>query len=201
MAYILRPANAAITGAIGFSSYAREKAKSSSLGKDPSNQIVELPSAPVGGPALPGNSKYTCRSLLADIIQLQDVKELCSVLVVWLEEAAKTLAEQKDAKEKLAKEQTETSLSMSTKQGTQNQVDGDKTVAKDRSSASQAPDKSVQDESDTEVSADMPQLRGQCPLGLLALMCDEQDTMFLAAASSKGLMGAGGNFKSTVASW
>jgi len=33
-----------------------------------------------------------CRSLLSDLIHLQDVKELCSVLVVLCEEAARTIA-------------------------------------------------------------------------------------------------------------
>ncbi|OWM89883.1 protein tesmin/TSO1-like CXC 5 [Punica granatum] len=220
MTYIQQAANAAITGAIGSSGYAcaplsrKRKGQELFFGstvKDPSNQRVEqfpqgnhvraatssslssIPVAPGGGPALLGPSKYTYRSLLADIIQPQDVKELCSVLVVLSEEAAKTLAEQKDAKEKLVTEQTETSLSLSAKQGTQNQeVDGDKTVAEDRSSASQAPDKSGRDESDTEASADAPTQRPMSP-GTLALMCDEQDTMFLTSASSNGLMGAGGN--------
>ncbi|PQQ21500.1 GDSL esterase/lipase EXL3-like [Prunus yedoensis var. nudiflora] len=44
-------------------------------------------------------SKFTYRSLLADIIQPQDLKELCSVLVVVAEEVAKALAGFKHSKQ------------------------------------------------------------------------------------------------------
>ncbi|KAK4785312.1 hypothetical protein SAY86_002001 [Trapa natans] len=209
MACIQQAANAAITGAIGSSGYAcpplsrKRKGQELFFGstmKDASIQRHEqfpqgnhvrtgtssssapIPVAPGGGPALSGASKYTYRSLLADIIQPQDVKELCSVLVVLSEEAAKTLAEQ-----------TEASPLLSTKQKMPSQeLHGEKTMVEDRSSASQALDKSGRDDSDTGTSTDAPTQRPMSP-GTLALMCDEQDTMFLASASPDGLMGGGGN--------
>lgn len=102
-------------------------------------------------------------------------------------------SEQTDAKEKLVTEQTETSLFSSSKQRIQNQdVHGEKNVAGDCSSASQALDKGGRDDSDTGVSTDAPAQRPMSP-GTLALMCDEKDTMFLAAASPDGLMGGGDN--------
>ncbi|KAK4756960.1 hypothetical protein SAY87_007087 [Trapa incisa] len=221
MAYIQQAANAAITGAIGSSGYAcpplSRKRKSQDLFfgstmKDPpiqrpeqfppgnhhlrtgtSSSSASIPVASGGGSALSGASKYTYRSLLADIIQPQDVKELCSVLVVLSEEAAKTLAEQKDVREKLVTEQTEASLLSSTKQRIPSQeVFGEKTMIEDRSSASQALDKSGRDDSDTGTSSDAPTQRPMSP-GTLALMCDEQDTMFLASASPDGLIGGSGN--------
>ncbi|KAL0410644.1 UNVERIFIED_CONTAM: protein tesmin/TSO1-like CXC 5 [Sesamum latifolium] len=118
MAYIQQAANAAITGAIGSSGYGsppfNKKRKGQDLffgsAKDPVHRLghlqqpnhikASLPSAssssiPVarsGNTSALGPSKFTYRSLLADIIQPQDLKELCSVLVVYSGEAAKMLA-------------------------------------------------------------------------------------------------------------
>ncbi|KAE9464462.1 hypothetical protein C3L33_03628, partial [Rhododendron williamsianum] len=119
LAYIQQAANAAITGAIGSSGYGSppvsRKRKGQDLlfgptAKDPSvhrlaqfqqvnclnasafsPSLASPPVAPVGNSASLGPSKSTYRSLLADIIQPQDLKELCSVLVVFSEEVAKTL--------------------------------------------------------------------------------------------------------------
>ncbi|KAJ6381832.1 hypothetical protein OIU77_030486 [Salix suchowensis] len=120
MAYIQQAANAAITGAIGSSGYAslpvsrKRKGQELFFGKtvkDPSFHRLGhfqqashirhaalsslLPSNPVaraGNTTTLGSSKITYRSLLADIIQSQDLKELCSVLVVLSGEVAKTLS-------------------------------------------------------------------------------------------------------------
>ncbi|KAG8491560.1 hypothetical protein CXB51_014787 [Gossypium anomalum] len=208
MAYIQQAANAAITGAVGSSGFASipvsKKRKGQELffgstAKDPSvlrlghfpqathiRTSAPSPSMPVSCAATTaavGTSKFTYRSLLADIIQKQDLKELCSVLVVLSGEAAKTLADQRSLTEKQAEDQTETSLVSSTQDRLQSQKDFDaeKTVADDCSSANQA-DKVVPEDSSSD-GADTPKERPMSP-GTLALMCDEQDTMFMKAPSN-----------------
>ncbi|KAK5824600.1 protein tesmin/TSO1-like CXC 5 [Gossypium arboreum] len=208
MAYIQQAANAAITGAVGSSGFASipvsKKRKGQELffgstAKDPSvlrlghfpqathiRTSAPSPSMPVSCAATTaavGMSKFTYRSLLADIIQKQDLKELCSVLVVLSGEAAKTLADQGSLTEKQAEDQTETSFVSSTQDRLQSQKDFDaeKTVADDCSSANQA-DKVVPEDSSSD-GADTPKERPMSP-GTLALMCDEQDTMFMKAPSN-----------------
>ncbi|KAK8535450.1 hypothetical protein V6N13_081578 [Hibiscus sabdariffa] len=220
MAYIQQAANAAITGAIGSSGYAStpvsRKRKGQELffgstAKDPS--VLRLgsfpqphhirassPSSSLSSPpvsraststtAAVGPSKFTYRSLLADIIQKQDLKELCSVLVVLSGEAAKTLSDQRILSEKRTEDHAETSIASSTQDRLQSQKDSDaeKIMADDCSSANQA-DKAGPEESSSD-GADMPKGRPMSP-GTLALMCDEQDTMFMATASPHRSMGHG----------
>ncbi|XVE54252.1 hypothetical protein DITRI_Ditri03aG0065300 [Diplodiscus trichospermus] len=216
MAYIQQAANAAITGAIGSSGYASasvsKKRKGQELffgstAKDPSvhrlerfpqanhirgsapfSSLSSMPVSHAGTTAAVGSSKFAYRSLLADIIQKQDLKELCSVLVVLSGEAAKTLSDERSLPQKQAEDQTETSLASSTQDRLLNQKDSDavKTMADDCSSANQA-DKAGAEDSSSD-GADMPKGRPMSP-GTLALMCDEQDTMFMAAASPSGIMG------------
>uniref|UniRef100_A0A5B7A9F0 CRC domain-containing protein n=1 Tax=Davidia involucrata TaxID=16924 RepID=A0A5B7A9F0_DAVIN len=223
MAYIQQAANAAITGAIGSSGYGSppisKKRKGQELffgptSKDPSvhrlaqfqqaNHIKasalssssSIPVSRVGNTAALGPSKFTYRSLLADIIQPQDLKELCSVLVVYSGEAAKTLADRRNATEKQAEDRMETSHSSLTQDGLQRQKESDveKAVADDCSSENQA-EKIGLDESSSD-GADVSKGRPMSP-GTLALMCDEQDTMFMAAASPK-LLGHGCNASSQL---
>ncbi|KAK8660576.1 hypothetical protein V6N13_051498 [Hibiscus sabdariffa] len=217
MAYIQQAANAAITGAIGSSGYAStpvsKKRKGQELffgstAKDPS--VLRLgsfpqphhirassPSSSLSSPPVSrasttavGPSKFTYRSLLADIIQKQDLKELCSVLVVLSGEAAKTLSDQRNLTEKRAEDHAETSIASSTQDRLQSQKDSDaeKIMVDDCSSANQA-DKAGPEESSSD-GADMPKGRPMSP-GTLALMCDEQDTMFMATASPHRSMGHG----------
>ncbi|GMI97736.1 hypothetical protein like AT4G29000 [Hibiscus trionum] len=211
VAYIQQAANAAITGAIGSSGFASipvsKKRKGQELffgstAEDPSvHRIGHLPQAthirasapssavPVsrsGTTAAVGISKFTYRSLLADIIQKQDLKELCSVLVVLSGEAAKTLADQRSLTEKRVEDQNETSLASFTQDRLQSHKDSDaeKTMADDCSSANQS-DKAGREESSSD-GADTPKQRPMSP-GTLALMCDEEDTMFVEAPSN-GIM-------------
>ncbi|KAL3535736.1 hypothetical protein ACH5RR_004197 [Cinchona calisaya] len=213
--YIQQAANAAITGAIGSSGYGslpvnkRRKGQElffGSTAKDPLNRLGQLqqpnhmktsipssslssiPGARVGNPTGMGPSKFTYRSLLADIIHPQDLKELCSVLVVYSTEAAKMLADEKFATERLAQEHKESHLA-STRDQSENQTDSgvaEKATIADSSNANQAekisPNESVSD------GADVSKSRPMSP-GTLALMCDEQDTMFTTAASPSGLTG------------
>ncbi|KAE8682842.1 Protein tesmin/TSO1-like CXC 5 [Hibiscus syriacus] len=214
MAYIQQAANAAITGAIGSSGFASipvsKKRKGQELffwstAMDPSvHRLGHFPQAtqirasapsssvPVsrsGTTAAAGMSKFTYRSLLADIIQKQDLKELCSVLVVLSREAAETLADQRSLTEKWAEDQTETSLALSTQDRLQSHKDSDaeKTIADDCSSANQA-DRAGREDSSSD-GADTPKQRPMSP-GTLALMCDEEDKMFVEAPSN-GVMGHG----------
>ncbi|KAL4296339.1 hypothetical protein GQ457_12G023080 [Hibiscus cannabinus] len=214
MAYIQQAANAAITGAIGSSGFASipvsKKRKGQELffgstAKDPSvHRLGHFPQAthirasapsssvPVsrsGTTAAVGTSKFTYRSLLADIIQKQDLKELCSVLVVLSGEAAKTLADQGSMTGKRAEDQTETSLASSTQDRLQSHKDSDaeKAMADDCSSANQV-DKAGCEDSSSD-GADTPKQRPMSP-GTLALMCDEEDTMFVEAPSN-GITGHG----------
>ncbi|XVF34859.1 hypothetical protein REPUB_Repub18cG0094800 [Reevesia pubescens] len=218
IAHIQQAANAAITGAIGSSGFASapvskkrkgqelffgSTAKDSSvhrLGNFPQgnhnrasvspSSLSSMPVSRAGTTAAVGPLKFTYRSLLADIIQKQDLKELCSVLVVLSGEAAKTLADQRSLTEKRAEDHIETSLASSTQDRLQSQKDSDaeKTMTDDCSSANQA-DKAGPEYSSSD-GADMPKGRPMSP-GTLALMCDEQDTMFMAAASPNGIIGPG----------
>ncbi|AES76818.2 putative transcription factor Tesmin family [Medicago truncatula] len=209
--YLQQAANAAITGAIGsygFSSPpASKKRKGQELflwptAKDPSiskpGQQVNLVKGPAPSssaspvssargtnPTLgqsPSKLKY--RSLLSDVVQPHHLKELCSVLVLVSGQAAKTLADQKKTVEKRTEDQTETSLASSTQEQllSQKEVDVEKAMDDDCSSANQtdkiSPGNSCSD------GADVPK-RPMSP-GTLALMCDEQDSMFMTAASPIG---------------
>ncbi|TKY44631.1 tesmin/TSO CXC 5 [Spatholobus suberectus] len=220
MAYIQQAANAAITGAIGSSGYSSppvsKKRKGQELffwpttkdpsisklgqqvnhirGPAPSSSLSPLSGARVGTSTL-GPSKFMYRSLLADIIQPQHLKELCSVLVLVSGQAAKTLTDQKILMEKHAEDQTETSLASSTQEQLPSQKEGhvEKAVADDCSSANQT-DKISPDNSSSD-GADDPKGRPMSP-GTLALMCDEQDTMFMTTASPIGSMAHASNTSS-----
>ncbi|PSS01894.1 Protein tesmin/TSO1-like [Actinidia chinensis var. chinensis] len=222
VAYIQQAANAAITDAIGSSGYGspplskRRKGQELFFGptdKDSSihrlaqyqqaNHIKasahspSLSSIPVArvNSAATGPSKFTYRSLLADIIQPQDLKELCSVLTVLSAEAANTLADQRNVMERQAEDRMESPLALSANDRLQSQTECEvqKAVADDCSSANQAEKISPT----SSGGADLSKARPMSP-GTLALLCDEQDTMFMAAASPKGLMGHGCNASSQL---
>ncbi|KAF9615859.1 hypothetical protein IFM89_026747 [Coptis chinensis] len=207
-------ANAAITGAIGSSGYgsppAFKRRKNELLfgavSKDTSiNKIAQfqqenhlrpslpssLPSIPVVrvvSPALLGSSMFTYRSLLADILQPRDVKELCSFLVVLAGQASRTVSDKNETVE-TQKEQDQTEGSFpSSSQDREKEPDLSKSLVEDRSSGSQV-DKMVTDDSGSDGS-DVPKGIPMSP-GTLALMCDEHDSMFMAAASPKGTLGHG----------
>lgn len=98
-------------------------------------------------------------------------------------------SDQRNATEKRVEDQTEASLASSTQKSLQSQeANVDKIIAYDCCSANQA-DKVGPDDSSSD-GADIPKGRPMSP-GTLALMCDEQDTMFMAAASPNVLTGHG----------
>ena len=86
-----------------------------------------------------------------------------------------------------AEDQAETSLASSTQEQLPSQKDAkvEKAMADDCSSANQADKVSPGNSSSDE--ADVPKVRPMSP-GTLALMCDEQDPMFMTAASPIGSM-------------
>lgn len=90
--------------------------------------------------------------------------------------------------EKSAEDQVETSVASSTQEQLPNgkEVDTEKAMVDDCSSANQT-DKISPDNSSSD-GADAPKSRPMSP-GTLALMCDEQDTMFMTAPSPNGSMG------------
>ncbi|XP_038696020.1 protein tesmin/TSO1-like CXC 5 isoform X2 [Tripterygium wilfordii] len=222
MSYIQEAANAAITGAIGSSGYAwppvsktrkgqelmfGPMAKDSSLHRLGQFQLANhvrgsVPSssasvARAGSSATLGPSKFTYRSLLADIVQPRDLNELCSVLVVVSEETAKTLADQKTVLEKRAEDQTGTSLASPTRERLQSQKESDlrQSVPEDCLSANQE-DKVAPDNS-CSGGIELPMGRPMSP-GTLALMCDERDTMFVTAVSPNGITSHGCNTASQL---
>ncbi|XP_071698357.1 protein tesmin/TSO1-like CXC 6 [Rutidosis leptorrhynchoides] len=201
LTYLQQAANAAITGAIGSSGYGSppvsRKRRTPDLffggpmEKDSSNQKLALfhqanhikssaPSSslsPISGPRVAnvapvGPSKFTYRSLLADLIRPEDLKELCSVLVVYANEAARVVAD----------DQRESAADSAFKDRIQTQKDPDsgKVVADELSGGAQA-DK---DES-TSDNADVSKGRPMSP-GTLILMCDEEDTVLGPTSASNG---------------
>ncbi|CAH9143765.1 unnamed protein product [Cuscuta epithymum] len=132
--------------------------------------MPSIPSAQVGSNAAPlGPSKFMYRSLLADIIQPQDVKEVCSFLVSCSREAAKMLEDEKDARGKQAEELRETMVA--SPQDTLDNV---------RVSVGRAlPDQCSTESHVEKKTADDPNVFVARPLspGTLALMCDEQETV------------------------
>ncbi|XP_042002404.1 protein tesmin/TSO1-like CXC 5 isoform X2 [Salvia splendens] len=204
--YIQQAANAAITGAIGSSGYGspplskKRKGQDLLFGptvKDPAQRLGQLqqvnqvkasvpsplwPSIPGTGPSNPSvvnPSKFTYRSLLADIIQPQDLKELCSVLVVYSGEAARMLAEK----------QAEDSRDCSLVSSTQEQSQSEKHISVERAQApsSESQRERTKAEESGSDGADVSRGRAMSP-STLALMCDEGDTMFTSVASSSGLV-------------
>ncbi|KAL5698465.1 hypothetical protein ACHQM5_029497 [Ranunculus cassubicifolius] len=119
-----------------------------------------------GNPSAYGSSKSSYRSLLADVIQSNDVKELCSLLVVVAGEAASKLAEnKKNTLEKEPDKHEEKEDNQKIENAEMDKTSGD--------------DPDVQKED-----------RPMSP-GTLALMCDEPETMFTVNASSDGVLGGG----------
>ncbi|KAF7153972.1 hypothetical protein RHSIM_Rhsim01G0100700 [Rhododendron simsii] len=238
MAYIQQAANAAITGAIGFSGYGspplskKRKAQEPLLAptaKDPcidrlvpqyqqANQIkasahspssASIPAVHVSNGAILGPSKVKYRSLLADIIQPQDLRELCSVLMVFSAEAAKTLADQRNAMERHSEDRMESSLASAAQDSQSRQeFPVEKAVAADESNSADGTYLSTGrpmspgtrallcDESNSADGAYLSSGRPMSP-GTRALLCDERDTMFMDSASPKCLMNHGCDNKSS----
>ncbi|XP_026448802.1 protein tesmin/TSO1-like CXC 5 [Papaver somniferum] len=209
-------ANAAITGAIGSSGYgsppvSRKKKQEHYFGaaaKDPimhhlahfppgnhqrssapSSSLHLLPHPRVVNPAVFGGSKFTYRSLLADIVQSQDVKQLCQLLVVVSDEVANSYAVKngKGGNEVRAVSENQNGNSLASsnqeREDTLKEQDTQKPLADDHLRENQA-DKVIPDDSGLD-GTDLQKERPMSP-ATLALMCDEKDAMFIAQASPGG---------------
>ncbi|PSR91255.1 Protein tesmin/TSO1-like [Actinidia chinensis var. chinensis] len=128
------------------------------------------------------------KSPLADVLRPQDVKELCSLLVIVSAEATKALADKNGKIDKQVGDQLKSSIvSSAPDKYCQMEDNMQKSIPEDRLSVNQVgrADDSGSDESDA-------QTRRPLPPATLALMCDEHDVMLVepgsptAAANSNG---------------
>ncbi|KAG2699687.1 hypothetical protein I3760_07G202700 [Carya illinoinensis] len=210
--------NVAISGAIGSSGYGtplvskKRKRKEYFFGiaaKDQSNQKItpcqqdnhpkasvtsSLSSIPVSctmNAAISGSSKLKYRSPLADILQLQDVKDLCSLLVILSEEATKTLAEKGGKMDgHTERGNVETFVGLSTQERKESRKGHDsQNTTPDGSFGRNQVDRVGSNDSGSD-GVDMDNGRPISP-GTLALMCDEQD--FMAAGSPERVVSHGEN--------
>ncbi|KAG6706052.1 protein tesmin/TSO1-like CXC 5 isoform X2 [Carya illinoinensis] len=216
--YVQNAANVAISGAIGSSGYGtplvskKRKRKEYFFGiaaKDQSNQKItpcqqdnhpkasvtsSLSSIPVSctmNAAISGSSKLKYRSPLADILQLQDVKDLCSLLVILSEEATKTLAEKGGKMDgHTERGNVETFVGLSTQERKESRKGHDsQNTTPDGSFGRNQVDRVGSNDSGSD-GVDMDNGRPISP-GTLALMCDEQD--FMAAGSPERVVSHGEN--------
>ncbi|XP_031488748.1 protein tesmin/TSO1-like CXC 5 [Nymphaea colorata] len=210
--YIQQAANAAINGAIGSSGFAspplNKKRRNQEIfytmaAKDPSSQRIpqfpqasqlkassSVPSSSLASlsvshsvvPTALGSSKFSYRSLLADVVQPEDVKELCKLLVVVSAEADKAFRGKNSQKEEKieigGQSEKPQELAMETQDGCSESAEVSNESQPDKMGAN----KSVSEDADVERSRPMSP-------GTLALMCDEQDTMLMASASPSGVPG------------
>ncbi|KAE8056595.1 hypothetical protein FH972_013351 [Carpinus fangiana] len=202
--HVQQAANAAISGAIGSSGYgiplASKKRKYGKLfsgiaAKDQSihmsPQCQQENNLSVASSLL--SSKFKYRSSLAGILQLQDIKDLCSLFVTLSDEATKTLAEKSD---KLDRQKEGQNAEISIDLSTQESRDGKKghisqnAISDDHLSWNQ-----VDRDGTSDSGSDATNMNDGRPMspGTLALMCDEPDTMFMAAGSPGGMAGHGQN--------
>ncbi|PVH38013.1 hypothetical protein PAHAL_5G150300 [Panicum hallii] len=141
-----------------------------------------------------GPFKVTYRPLLADIVQEEDIKELCKLLVVVSGEAAKAYAGRKTQEERDAEKEDEGGgQKEDDKAGSRGSTNHDregnnqdpdhKASINDNSSRGTHTGKAVLEESRPNCADDQKSNRPMSP-GTLALMCDEQDTMFTTSQNA-----------------
>ncbi|KAL9666428.1 hypothetical protein QQ045_000759 [Rhodiola kirilowii] len=206
----LQQANAAITGAVGLSGFIspplskRRKGPDIFFGSSSNDlsKIAHIQLANAGKSPAPSNlsstpiarsvktppsshSKFTYRSLLADIIQPHDLKELCSNLVVMASEVAQAYSEQQNASAHQAMEQC---TSNQDKACGQNEAFTEKATTGEKSNAIES---NIVD-SGCSGSDGADTMKRPLSPGTLALMCDEQDTLFMANNTPNRMTGHGG---------
>lgn len=167
----------------------------SSAMNPPISSIPSLrPTAPVGMPS----TKVAYKSLLADVVQPDAVKELCKLLVIVSGEAAKTCAEEKCLQDEDVDKQTQEGNDLGENKNSkvlaaQNEEDINRHTEDDRLGADKG-EKAVAgstssngaDDSESDGGADARKQRAVSP-GTLALMCDEQDSLFMSSAPPSGI--------------
>ncbi|XP_048332349.1 protein tesmin/TSO1-like CXC 5 isoform X1 [Ziziphus jujuba] len=212
MANIQHAANAAINGAIGSSGYGNltvsRKRKthrlSSSIGtkdqsihmnaqgQEESHLSAFMPPSQISLPVChPANtealrsSRLTYRSSLADVLQPQNVKDFCSVLVVVSERAAKRCSERR----RNERSNKTSSFTQEPEHG-QKELDVHNSVQDGYLEGKQA---DTDGSSDSRSDGDDVQNNRPISPGTLALMCDEKDMMFGEAVSPNGVIPSGQN--------
>ncbi|XP_028802213.1 protein tesmin/TSO1-like CXC 5 [Neltuma alba] len=134
---------------------------------------------------IPGSSRSTYRSPLVDALQPQDVKYLCSLFVVLSGVAAKTYAESRvRVDQQMEIKKFETSFASSAEL-LQDNKEVHKPVFGEHSKRNGA-ERSGSSDSGSDAVDIQNSVRPLSP-GTLALMCDEQDEMFLSNSSANAV--------------
>ncbi|KAI3955184.1 hypothetical protein MKW92_039580, partial [Papaver armeniacum] len=213
-------ANAAVTGAIGSSGYGypfiskkrklHENFFHTTAKDSPVHRLAQTsqanhlrpsstfsassssPGVPAVNPAPTGSWKPTYRSLLADVLQPQQIKDLCRIMVLVANAVSKprTTGKKKATVEKQSgsQEHAESIAAPSSRQSMSVEAGIQEAPADDPSSGNLA-EKICMDDPRSNGS-ELQKGRPMSP-GTLSLMCDEQDTMFTKAASPNGRLGNG----------
>ncbi|WOK91487.1 hypothetical protein Cni_G00178 [Canna indica] len=203
----MQQANAALNGAIGPSGFISPTSKrrrnqglfNGTSVKDQSiHRLAQLPQAsqlktsvptfnsvPVTNatnPITTAATKVTYRSLLADVVQTEHISDLCKLLVVVSEHVAKTFPDSKAQEAVVQKDdQVESSLASLNQENYQRQEDPNIQLASVDDGSNGVPVDQVDKEDADFDCEDGQQVRRPMSPGTLALMCDEQDTMFMTA--------------------
>ncbi|ERM98621.1 hypothetical protein AMTRI_Chr05g66610 [Amborella trichopoda] len=155
-----------------------------------SSSVAPVPVFKVAPPAVTAPSKFTFRSLLADVVQPEYVTEFCKLLTMVSVETAKAFAVDNATKEKeierIKSDQPENPTNSAPSQNPDNGPKplDDRKPTDERSSTNQAVKTNGEDSSSSD-AGEGQKGRPMSP-STLALMCDEQDTLFSAAASPSG---------------
>ncbi|MBA0633941.1 hypothetical protein Godav_022396 [Gossypium davidsonii] len=212
MAY-MQQANAAISGAVGSSGFGipvtSKKRKSEEIifglaVKDQSvHKIVQQQqqqenhlrdllatcsplSTPISGTANKeslGSSKFTYRSPLANILQPQYVKELCSVLVLVSSEARRALAAERSGKKDQQAKGGSIETTVSSNQMHEMSQNGNGVLSSATDDCESENHGDANGSGDCGANEDSVQNGKPLSPRTRALMCDEEDTMFMAVGS------------------
>ncbi|GAY48281.1 hypothetical protein CUMW_110500 [Citrus unshiu] len=212
IAFMQRAANAAIIGAVGSSGYGTlmtsNKRKSEELlfgvaakdqsvirnpqsqqGNNVQNSAVpcsqSVPVSQTANASVLGSTKSALRSPLADILQPQDMKELCSLLVMVSSEATKTLTKKVGAMQ-TEREGSRSSVASPIQEGEDSRKGHEvhNGIPDDRQSGNQ-----MDVDGTSGSGSDGGDMLNERPLspGTRALMCDEEDSAFMQAGPQTGL--------------
>ncbi|KAJ6792425.1 protein tesmin/TSO1-like CXC 5 isoform X1 [Iris pallida] len=210
MSYVQQAANAVLSGPMGPAGYGSPSASKkrkhqelvfgTSVKDQPIHRLAQFqqpshlkppgPAAfvsliPFGrtiNPAALGFSKVTYRSPLADLVQSEDAKQLCRMLVLASGAAAKSFTDRKAKEEKLAEtNHMDSSLPSSSHVRDESQKESDvQKISVDHRSSRPHADNMSTEESGSDC-ADVQKVNRPMSPGTMALMCDEQDTIFMSS--------------------
>ncbi|KAK1551254.1 hypothetical protein Q3G72_032848 [Acer saccharum] len=153
-----------------------------------------VPVSRTANTAVLGSSKFAYKSPLADILHSKDMRELCSLLVVVSSEATQTLTGPAETISKMdgqtERDSTRTSLASSIQEREDHQTEKAvlNGVPDDRTSRNLI-DKDGINGSGSGSDGGGVQIDRPLSPGTRALMCDEEDTMFMAGGSPSRLAG------------